>query len=295
LCATGPFRLRALGFAFVTNNLAPTRRLLYGAAIPLIGLGTYPMDDAVSERVIADAIGAGYRLVDTAEAYGNERGVGRGISASGIDRGELFITSKFDKKWHARDKVRDAFERSTERLGLDYLDLLLIHWPNPAHDRYIEAWEGLVDLLGAGQLKAIGVSNFKPAHLTRIIDATGVAPDINQIQLSPVSTRVTTRAFDEQHGIVTESWSPIGGPGVKVLDNPVVAAIAAKHDRSRAQTVLRWHVELDLVPIPKSADAKRLRENLDVFNFALSADDVDALSALDRGDHSITDSDTYGH
>jgi 2,5-diketo-D-gluconate reductase A len=274
---------------------APTRRLLHGAEIPVIGLGTYPMNDAESERVIADAIGAGYRLIDTAEAYGNERGVGRGIKASGLDRGELFITSKFDRKWHGRDKVRDAFERSTERLGLDYLDLLLIHWPNPAHDRYVEAWEGLVDLLHAGQLKAIGTSNFKPPHLQRIIDATEVAPDVNQIQLSPLTTRDATRAFDDEHGIVTESWSPIGGPGVQVLDDPAVAALAARHGRTRAQVVLRWHIELGLVPIPKSSDAGRLRENLDVFSFTLDADDIDALSALDQGEASVVDSDAFGH
>jgi 2,5-diketo-D-gluconate reductase A len=277
------------------TNLAPTRRLLHGADIPLIGLGTYPMNDAEAERVVADAIGAGYRLIDTAEAYGNERGVGRGVSASGVDRAEIFVTSKFDKKWHGREKVRETFERSTERLGVDYLDLLLIHWPNPAHDRYVEAWEGLVDLLEAGRLKAIGVSNFKPAHLRRIIDATGVAPDVNQIQLSPLSTRDETRAFDEEHSIVTESWSPIGGPGVEVLDHPVVAALAAQHGRTRAQIVLRWHIQLGLLPIPKSSDAGRLRENLDVFGFTLSADDVDALSALDQGESAITDSDAYGH
>ena len=279
----------------MTNTIASTRRLLHGAAIPLIGLGTWPMNDAESERVIADAIGAGYRLIDTAEAYGNERGVGRGIAASGLDRSEVFVTTKFQKKWHSRDGVREAFERSAERLGLEYLDLLLIHWPNPAHNRYVEAWQGLVDLLELGQLKAIGVSNFKPAHLTRIIDATGVAPDVNQIELSPFSTRAEARAFGDQHGIVTESWSPIGGQGAKALDNPVIAAMATSYGRSNAQIVLRWHIELGLVPIPKSSDSRRLRENLDVFSFALSAAEVDALTALDRGESSVTDSDSFGH
>ena len=279
----------------MTDRIAPTRRLLHGADLPQIGLGTYPMDDRESERVVADAIGAGYRLLDTAENYGNEKGVGRGIAVSGVDRGDVFVTSKFNKKWHGGKKVREAFERSAERMGLDYLDLLLVHWPNPSHDRYVEAWEGLVDLLESGHLKAIGVSNFKPTHLARIIEATGVAPDVNQIQLSPASTRADARAFHAEHGIVTESWSPIGGMGVNVLDDPVVAEVAARNGRSLAQTILRWHVELGLVPIPKSSDPERLRQNLDVFDFTLSPTDVATLSGLDQGEGVVEDSDSFGH
>lgn len=170
---------------------AGTYSLRHGAQMPRIGLGTWPMDDVESERVIADAIAAGYRLIDTAENYGNERGVGAGIRASGIPRGDVFVTTKFNREWHSVSGVATAFERSAERLGVDYVDLLLIHWPNPDQDRYVEAWQGLVALLEAGSVRAIGVSNFTPTHLDRIIAATEVVPDVNQVQLNP---RVTKRA-----------------------------------------------------------------------------------------------------
>lgn len=271
----------------------PTVRLLHGADIPQLGVGTWPLDDAEAERVVADAIQAGYRLIDTAQAYGNERGVGRGLR--NVDRGELFVTTKFNKEWHGRDLVPQAYERSIDALGLDYVDLLLIHWPNPTHDRYVQAWEGLVDLLASGRLRAIGTSNFKPAHLERIIAATGHAPDVNQIQLSPASTRDAARAFHAEHGIVTESWSPIGGQGVRVLDLPPVREVAEQTGRTPAQVVLRWHMELGLVAIPKSASPERLRENLAIFDFSLTPDQVAALSALDRGESAVEDSDRFGH
>ena len=271
----------------------PTVRLLHGADIPQLGAGTWPLDDADAERVVADAIQAGYRLIDTAQAYGNEHGVGRGLR--NVDRGELFVTTKFNKEWHGRDLVPQAYERSIDALGLDYVDLMLIHWPNPKHDRYVQAWQGLVDLLGSGRLRAIGTSNFKPAHLERIIAATGVVPDVNQIQLSPASTREAARAFHAEHGIVTESWSPIGGQGVRVLELPAVREIAEQTGRTPAQVVLRWHVELGLVAIPKSSNPERLRENLDIFDFSLTPDQVAALSALDRGESAVEDSDRFGH
>ena len=197
------------------SELAPTVPLLHGAAMPRLGLGTWPMDDAEVERVLATAIELGYRSVDTAENYRNERGVGDGLRASGLPREELFVTTKLNKRWHGRDLVAQALDGSLERLGLDYVDLLLIHWPNPGQDRYVEAWEGLVALLETGRVRAIGTSNFKPAHLERIIAATGVAPDVNQIELSPLLTRDASRAFDAEHGIVTESWSPLGGGGAR--------------------------------------------------------------------------------
>jgi 2,5-diketo-D-gluconate reductase A len=279
----------------MSNPIEPTVRLLHGAEMPRIGAGTWPLKDAEAERVVADALSAGYRLIDTAQAYGNELGVGRGLRAAGLDRAEYFVTTKFNKEWHGRDLVAQAAQRSLDTLGLDYLDLLLIHWPNPAHDRYVEAWEGLVQLLESGRVKAIGTSNFKPAHLERIIAATGVAPDVNQIQLSPAATREESRAFHAQHGIVTESWSPIGGQGVAVLDLPPVGEIARETGRTPAQVVLRWHLQLGLVPIPKSADPQRLRENLDVFGFELTDKQLAALSELDRGESAVTDSDSFGH
>jgi 2,5-diketo-D-gluconate reductase A len=253
------------------------------------------MNDADTERVVADAIDAGYRLIDTAEAYGNENGVGRGLKASGIGREDIFVTTKFNQQWHGRDLAVEALNRSLDRLDLAYVDLLLIHWPNPNHNRYIQAWQGLADLLDAGRVKAIGTSNFKPAHLDRIIDATGVIPDVNQIQLNPTVIRATARAYHAAHNIVTESWSPIGGDGVEVLDLPPITRIAAEIGRTPAQVLLRWHIELGLVTIPKSANPARLRENIDIFEFRLTPDQITAISALDQGEAAATDSDTFGH
>jgi 2,5-diketo-D-gluconate reductase A len=273
----------------------PTVRLLHGADMPRLGLGTWPMDDTEAERVVADAISAGYRLLDTAEAYGNEQGVGRGLRASGVPREELFVTTKFNSRWHGADLAAQAFERSADRLGLDQVDLLLIHWPNPGQDRYVQAWDGLTRLLAGGRVRAIGTSNFKPAHLDRIIAATGVVPDVNQIQLSPLVTRDAARAHHARLGIVTESYSPIGGRDLDVLAEPVIRRIAEELGRTPAQVVLRWHLELGLVTVPKSADPGRLRENLDVLDFTLPPERIAAISALDRGEAAAIDSDTFGH
>ena len=275
--------------------MTPTLPLLHGATIPCLGLGTWPMDDAEAERVIADAVEAGYRLVDTAENYGNEVGVGRGLKAGGVAREEVFVTTKFNRRWHGRDLAVQAYERSIDRLGLDYLDLLLIHWPNPDHDRYVHAFQGLADLLESGRVKAIGTSNFKPAHLDRVIAETGVVPDVNQIQLSPAVSRTAAREYHAAHGIVTQSWSPIGGQDVAVLGEPVVTDIATQVGRTPAQVVLRWHIQLGLVAIPKSSDPARLRQNLDIFDFALTAEQMTAISALDRGESAAADSDRTGH
>ena len=277
------------------TDLAPTLPLLHGAAMPQLGLGTWPMDDAQATRTVAAAVELGYRLVDTAENYGNERGVGAGLKASGVAREELFVTTKFNARWHGVDLVGEALAASCDRLGLDYVDLLLIHWPNPAQDRYVQAWEGLARVLDAGRVRAIGTSNFKPAHLDRIIAATGVVPDVNQIQLSPALTRDALRAYDTAHGVVTESWSPIGGEGTEVLAEPVVREVAERHGRTPAQVVLRWHVQLGLATVPKSGDPGRLRQNLSVFDFALSDEEMSQLSALDRGEEAAADSDTFGH
>jgi 2,5-diketo-D-gluconate reductase A len=273
----------------------PTLRLLHGADIPQLGLGTSPMGDDEAERVVADALAAGYRLIDTAEAYGNEVGVGAGIRASGVPRAELFVTTKFNKRWHGKDLAQQAYEGSIDRLGLDYLDLLLIHWPNPGQDRYVQAWDGMVQLLESSRVRAIGTSNFTPAHLDRIITETSVVPDVNQIQLDPTATRVDARAYHFAQGIVTESYSPLGGQGAKVLTEPVVVRIAEETGRTPAQVVLRWHVELGLVAVPRSSDPERLRQNLDVFDFQLTEDQVAALSGLDRGEGAVTDSDRFGH
>lgn len=279
----------------MTSTTAPTVTLPHGARMPRLGLGTWPMDDAAAETTVAAAIELGYRLVDTAENYRNERGVGRGLKASGVPREELFVTTKFNKRWHGVELAAEAFERGADRLGLEYVDLLLIHWPNPQQDRYVEAFQGLVRLLEGGRLRAIGTSNFKPAHLERVIAETGVVPDVNQIQLSPAVTRESARAYHAQHGIVTQSWSPIGGESNDVLREPVVVEVAERHGRTPAQVVLRWHMELGLATIPKSSDPERLKQNLDIFDFTLSADEVAAISALDQGDAAGADSDAFGH
>jgi 2,5-diketo-D-gluconate reductase A len=262
--------------------------------MPRIGLGTWPMDDEQAAATIAQAIEVGYRLFDTAEAYGNERGVGEGIKRSGIDRAEVFITTKFNGKWHGEREVELAFANSVDRLGVEYLDLMLIHWPLPAQDRFVDAWKGLVRLLREGRVRAIGTSNFKPAHLDRVIDATGVVPDVNQIQLNPMLGRSEVRAYDEGRGIVTESWAPIGKGGA-LLSHPALGRIAEHHRKTVAQVVLRWHLELGLVAVPKTANSDRLRENIDVFDFALDEAEVESISGLDQGTEVAVDSDTFGH
>lgn len=279
----------------MSSTTVPNVTLRHGTEMPRLGLGTWPMDDGAAERVIADAIEAGYRLVDTAENYRNERGVGLGLKASGVPREDLFVTTKFNRRWHGVDLAAEACQHSLDQLGLDYLDLLLVHWPNPDQDRYVEAWQGLARLLEAGRVKAIGTSNFKPAHLDGVIAATGVVPDVNQIQLSPLTTRDEARAYHAEHQIVTQSWSPIGGQGADVRSHPTVLALAERHGRTPAQVVLRWHLELGLSVVPKSSDPRRLRQNLDVFDFSLSKAEVAELSALDQGESAAVDSDTFGH
>ena len=274
--------------------LAPTVPLPHGATMPQLGLGTWPMSSAEAERAVPTAIEAGYRLVDTAYAYGNEDGVGRGLRAGGIPREELFVTTKLNAEWHGVREVREAFVDSTRKLGVEYLDLYLIHWPNPGQDRFVDAWRGLCRLLDEELVRAIGVSNFKPAHLERLLEATGVAPDVNQIELNPYLARTEPRAFHAQHGIVTQSYSPIDRGG-ELLREPVVVAAAERLNRTPAQVVLRWHVQQGLTLAVKSSDPARQAENLAVFDFELSEDEMAALSALDRGEAAATDSDTFGH
>ncbi|MBV1850738.1 aldo/keto reductase [Catellatospora tritici] len=273
---------------------ATTVRLARGAVMPRLGLGTWPMDDAQAARSVVAAVEAGYRLFDTAENYGNERGVGQGVRDCGLPREQLFVTTKFNAQWHGRDLVREAFDGSARRLGLDYVDLLLIHWPNPEQDRYVDAWRGMLDLLAEGRLRAVGVSNFKPAHLRRLLDETGELPDVNQIQLSPYTTRAQAREFHVEHAVVTQTWSPLGR-GTELLEEPVIVDAAKAHGRTPAQVVLRWHLQLGLSTVPKSAHPQRMRENLAVFDFALTDAEMALISGLDRGEQAAADSDAFGH
>jgi 2,5-diketo-D-gluconate reductase A len=275
-------------------NAVPTITLANGVGMPALGLGTSPMGDEETEATVTGALRTGYRLVDTAENYGNERGVGRGIRASGVDRDEVFVTTKFNERWHGFEEAQQAFANSAERLGLDRIDLLLIHWPVPRKDRYVDAWRGLVKLLEDGKVRAIGVSNFKPAHIDRLLDETGVAPHVNQVQLDPRIGRADQRSYHAAHGIVTESWSPIGQGG-GLLADPTIAGVARRRSKTPAQVVLRWHVQLGLIPIPKTSKPHRLAENIDVFDFELSSEEMDEITALDRHGEGAVDSDRFGH
>ena len=271
----------------------PTFTLVHGAGMPAIGLGTYPMTDTEAATEVRTAIEAGYRLIDTAENYGNERGVGKAITDSGVPREELFITSKLNREWHSIDGVAQAWENSTKRLGVDYLDLFLIHWPNPDQDRYVEAWDGLTRLLTAGKVRAIGTSNFKPAHLLKIIDSVGTVPDVNQIQLSPYHRRRELVAFNRHAGILTQAWGPL--KPAEILSDPVIIAIAAQHNVTPAQVVLRWNTQHSRVPIPKSSNLARQVENLNIFGFRLTDTELAEIDGLDRGEEGTADSDVFGH
>ena len=272
---------------------APLLTLSNGVEMPRLGLGTWPMNDSEAAETVALALDMGYRLIDTAENYENERGVGEGIRRAGVARGELFVTTKFNRKWHSVEGARQACEASLERLGLDYIDLFLVHWPNPDQGRYVEAFEGLVKLQEAGLVRAIGTSNFKPAHLQQLFDC-GLCPQVNQIHLDPWHARSDHIEVHEARGIVTESWSPLGRANAKLAD-PAILDVARRHGRTPAQVILRWHTQLGYVPIPKSSNPKRLAENLDVFGFELSAEELAAIGALDRPDPEMLDSDVFGH
>ena len=270
-----------------------TAELAGGTRIPLIGLGTWPLDDEQVRPVVADAIAAGYRHVDTAENYANERGVGQGIADSGIARAEVWVTTKFNRAWHA--DPAPAVQASLERLGLDYLDLVLVHWPNPDADRYVDAWRGLLALREQGIVRAIGTSNFKPAHIDRLIAETGVAPEVNQIELHPYLDRAAERAYHAAHGIVTEAWSPLGRDN-GLLTAPLVVELAGAHGVTPAQILLAWDVVQGIVAIPKSANPGRVRQNLDVFSIDLSDAEVAALAALTPpAGLEPVDSDVFGH
>ena len=275
--------------------LAPTVPLRNGLAMPVLGLGTWPLRGAEAAAAVRTALETGYRLVDCAENYRNEDGVGQGIRDSGVPREDVVITTKFNKEWHSVDGVRQAWRASTERLGVDYIDVLMVHWPNPGQDRYVDAIRGLAALLEDGSIRAIGASNFSPAHLRRVEEESGLVPDLNQIQLSPYASRQEHRDYHREHGIVTESWSPIGGRDEGLRSDPVITAIAEELGRTPTQVVLRWHVQTGLVAVPKSGNPGRIAENLDVFGFELSDDHMARIDALDRGEVDVADPETSGH
>jgi 2,5-diketo-D-gluconate reductase A len=247
--------------------------------IPPIGFGTWPLSNAEAETAVATALEAGYRLIDTASIYGNESGVGRAIRASGVPRAEIMVTSKLDGADHGYDSALRAFDESVKQLGLDTIDLYLIHWPLPEKKLYVESWKALVALHRNGRARSIGVSNFDAHQIERVIEATGVVPAVNQVELNPQLQQTSLRAFHDGKHIATEAYSPLGRG--ELLTDRVIAALAEKHERTPAQIVLRWCIELGIVPIPKSGTPDRIRENVDVFNFALDANDLAAIARLD--------------
>jgi len=266
--------------------------LANGVTMPVIGFGTWPIGDREAESMVAEAIETGYRLVDTAEMYRNEAGVGRGVRAAGIDRSEVFVTTKLSESGHGYREAQEAFRQSAGRLDLEFIDLFLIHWPNPGLDRYVDAWKGMISLLEDGHVRAIGVSNFKPGHLRRLIEETGVTPHVNQVQLNPWVSRVAERDYHTAHGIVTESWAPIGKGG-GLLSDPAIGDLARAKGKTPAQVVLRWHLQNGLIPIPKTSRKERLAENIGVFDFSLTKDEMESMAALDSGRGAV-DSDSFG-
>jgi diketogulonate reductase-like aldo/keto reductase len=259
----------------------PTRRLSDGRTIPVLGLGTYPLDDAEAEIAVATALDLGYRLIDSASLYGNEVGVGRGISRSGVDRSEVFVTTKLRGADQGFNETIAGLKGSLERLDLEYVDLYLIHWPLPRVNKYVDSWRAMIQLRDEGLIRSIGVSNFNPAHLERLKDETGVLPVVNQIELHPAWAQATLRAVDAHDDIVTESWSPLGR-GLPLESYPAVAEAARHHAKTPTQVVLRWHLQLGALPIPKASSIEHQRENLDVFSFELSNEEMAAFSSIDQ-------------
>ncbi|WEV28676.1 aldo/keto reductase [Streptomyces sp. 71268] len=270
----------------------PSITLNTGAPLPQLGFGVWQVENDAATAAVSTALEAGYRSVDTAAAYENEEGTGKAVAESGIPREELFITTKVWNTDQGYDATLRAFDSSLSKLGLDYVDLYLIHWPVPARDAYVDTYKALEKIHAEGRAKAIGVSNFHPAHLERLLAETSVVPALNQIELHPHLQQGALRAFHAEHGIATEAWSPLGS-GKGLLDDPKIGAIAAKHGKSPAQAVLRWHLQLGNVVIPKSVTPSRIRENIDVFDFELDADDLATLAGLDAGRRTGPDPDTF--
>ncbi|KQM82931.1 aldo/keto reductase [Agromyces sp. Leaf222] len=266
----------------MTDQLVPRVQLNDGTSIPQLGFGVFKVDPGETERIVSDALEVGYRHLDTARIYGNEEGVGRAIAASGIPREELFITTKLWNDDQGTESVRTAFEQSRERLGLDYLDLYLIHWPTPARDRYVETWKAFEQLRETDGVRSIGVSNFLAHHLERLLAETEVVPAVDQIELHPYHQQPATAAFAEEHGIGIEAWGPLGQGKYPLFDLPEVTGAAAAHDVTPAQVVIRWHLQRGHILFPKSNRRERMAENFDVFGFELTDDEVTAITGLER-------------
>jgi 2,5-diketo-D-gluconate reductase A len=259
--------------------------------MPVIGLGVGELSDAETEASVSAALEAGYRLIDTASAYGNEAAVGRAVASSGVPREELFITTKLATSNQGFQSSQDALKESLERLGLDYVDLYLIHWPAGEQGKYIDSWGGLMSSQGAGLTRSIGVANFHAEHLSNIVDLSFVAPVVNQIELHPLLNQAELRAVNESRGVVTEAYGPLGVG--RLLDNPTIVSVAEAHGKTPAQVLIRWSIQLGNVVIPRSSSPERVKSNLDVFDFELTDDEMATLNGLDDGTRFRPDPETY--
>jgi 2,5-diketo-D-gluconate reductase A len=271
----------------------PNTRLSNGVEIPQFGFGVFQIPPDETAVAVRTAFDAGYRHIDTAQGYRNEEGVGQAIRESGLPRDEVFVTTKLDNGRHGYEEATSALDESLQRLGLDHVDLFLIHWPRPAADRYVETWKALEKLASDGKARAIGVSNFQVPHLERLAAETGTVPAVNQIELHPQFPQAQLRAHHREHAIATEAWSPIAQGG-DLLADPRIAGLAEKYGKTPAQIVLRWHIQLGNIVFPKSVTPSRIRENIDVFDVELSADDMATIGELDTGTRIGPDPDQFG-
>jgi diketogulonate reductase-like aldo/keto reductase len=274
-----------------SDTTVPDVQLPGENTIPQLGFGVFQIPPEDTVEATLRAFGTGYRHIDTAAAYQNEAEVGQAFRASDLPRDEVFITTKCFNDSHGYEQAKQAFQNSLDRLELDYVDLYLIHWPVPSQDKYVETWKAFIELQEQGLIRSIGVSNFQPEHLRRIVDETGVTPAVNQIELHPRFQQGGLRREHQDRGIVTEAWSPLAQGAV--LDDPVLTEIAEGHGKTTGQVVLRWHVQLDNVVFPKSVTPERIEENFDIFDFHLSEDEMERIEALDAGERQGPDPDTF--
>jgi 2,5-diketo-D-gluconate reductase A len=274
------------------SNDVPGIKLNSGATIPQLGFGVFQIDRQDTAKTVQTALEIGYRHIDTAQMYGNEVEVGEAIANSGLGRDELFVTTKCNNPNHGYDDARSALDESLTKLGLDFVDLYLVHWPLPGKDLYVETWKGFEQAAKDGKARSIGVSNFQSHHLDRLAQETSTVPAVNQIEIHPHMQQQAMRDYDERHGIATEAWSPIG-QGKGVLDEPVLGKIAAAHGKSAAQVTLRWHVQLGNIVFPKSVTTERIRENFEIFDFSLTDDEMSAIAGLEKGQRVGPDPDAF--
>jgi len=273
------------------SSSSPTVSFNDGHTIPQLGLGVWQASNADARTAVAEALRAGYRSIDTAAIYENEEGVGAGLIDAGLPRGDVFVTTKIWNKDQGTDSTKQALEKSLGRLKLDFVDLLLIHWPSPKQDKYLETWRAMIALKDQGLVRSIGVSNFNPPHLQRLIDETSVTPVLNQIELHPYMQQIAMRHTHEGLGMHTESWSPLAQG--KALEDPEIVQIAKKYGKTASQVIIRWHLDQGLIVIPKSVTPSRIRSNFEVFDFALDADDLKAIAALNRNQRLGPDPDQF--